>query len=49
MKLRRLVAIALVILGGILIFFAPETLGGVVLVAIGVTVEVVGIILERRR
>ena len=55
MKSRRFIAIVLVVLGGILIFFAPETLGeyvsvgGLVLIAVGVIVEAVGIYLEHKR
>jgi len=46
---RRPLAIALVILGGILMFLAPDKywLGGVLL-ALGVVVELVGITLERK-
>ena len=49
MKLRRIIAICLVVLGGILIYFATETIGGAVLIAIGVLTEIVGIYLEKRR
>ena len=49
MKLRRIIAIILVVLGGVLIFLAPETIGGFILIAIGVVVEAVGIFLEHRR
>jgi hypothetical protein len=46
---RRKLAIALVILGGVLMFFAPDKywVGGVLL-ALGVVVELVGITLERQ-
>lgn len=46
---RRPLAIALVIVGGILMFLAPDKywLGGVLL-ALGVVVELVGITLERK-
>lgn len=46
---RRILAVVLVILGGILMFFAPDKywLGGVLL-ALGVVVELVGITLERK-
>ncbi len=47
-KPRRIMAIALVILGGLLLFLAPETREGLVLVALGVMIEIVGITLERR-
>ena len=49
MKLRRIIAICLVVLGGVLIYFATETIGGVALIAIGVLTEIVGIYLEKRR
>ena len=49
MKLRRIIAICLVVLGGVLIYFATETIGGAVLIAIGVLIEIVGIYLEKRR
>jgi hypothetical protein len=48
MKPRRLVAGALVVLGAVLMFAAPATLSGVVLIVVGVLVEIVGIMLERR-
>jgi len=46
---RRIFAVVLVILGGILMFLAPDKywLGGVLL-ALGVVVELVGITLERK-
>lgn len=49
MKIRRIIAGCLVVLGGVLIFFAPETVGGFILIALGVVVEGVGIYLEHRR
>ncbi len=49
MKLRRIIAVCLVVLGGVLIFFAPETFGGFILIALGVVIEIVGIYLEHRR
>jgi drug/metabolite transporter (DMT)-like permease len=49
MKRRRISAIALVVLGGALIFLAPEqTVIGVVLMILGVVIETVGITLEHR-
>lgn len=48
MKPRRVVASALVVLGGALIFAAPETMSGLALIAVGILVEIVGIMLERR-
>jgi membrane-bound ClpP family serine protease len=49
MKPRRVIAIALVVLGGVLIFLAPGTPGGAVLIGLGIVIEVIGIFLERRR
>ena len=48
MKPRRLLAGALVVLGAVLMFAAPETPSGLVLIAVGVVIEIVGIMLERR-
>lgn len=48
---RRLLAAFLVVLGGVLIFLAPETPEnwiGLLLMAAGVGIEVAGIALERR-
>ncbi len=55
MKSRRIIAIVLVVLGGILLYVAPETLGdyasvgGFVLIIIGVIVEAIGIYLEHKQ
>lgn len=49
MRPRRMVAIALVVLGGVLMFLAPGTPAGAALVVLGIVVEVVGIFLEHRR
>ncbi len=48
MKLRRIIAIGLVVLGGILIFFATETVEGVALIALGLIIELIGVHLERK-
>ena len=45
---RRILAGALVVLGAILLFAAPETLAGGHVAALGIAIEVVGIALERR-
>lgn len=47
-KIRRAVAIALIVLGGVLWYLASETAGGLVVIALGLLVEIVGISLERR-
>jgi hypothetical protein len=49
MKLRRIIAIILVVLGGVLIYLAPETIDGFLLIGLGVVIEAVGIFLEHRR
>jgi drug/metabolite transporter (DMT)-like permease len=49
MKPRRLVAVLLIALGAVMLFAAPETLGGVLAIAAGVIIEIVGIALEKRR
>lgn len=49
MKPRRVVAVLLVVLGGALMFLAPGTPGGAVLVGLGIVIEVVGIFLEHPR
>ena len=45
---RRVLAIFLVVLGGVLLFLAPEMWAGLVLLALGVVIELAGIALERR-
>lgn len=49
MKPRRLVAALLIALGAVMLFAAPETLGGAIAIAAGVIIELVGIALEKRR
>ena len=45
---RRVLAIFLVVLGGVLLFLAPEMWAGMVVLALGVLVELAGIALERK-
>ncbi len=45
---RRVLALFLVLLGGAFMYLAPEVWGGLVVLALGVVVELVGIALERR-
>jgi len=45
---RRVLAIFLVVLGGLLMYLAPEVWGGLAVLALGVAVELVGIALERK-
>ncbi|MDO9009532.1 MAG: hypothetical protein Q8K57_12900 [Thiobacillus sp.] len=45
---RRVLALFMVVLGGVLIFLAPEMWFGLVLLVLGVGVELAGIALERK-
>jgi hypothetical protein len=45
---RRSLALFLVVLGGVMMFLAPEVWGGLAVLALGVAVELVGIALERK-
>lgn len=45
---RRVVATFLVVLGGLLMYLAPEMWSGVLLLVLGVVVELAGIALERK-
>ena len=45
---RRVLAIFLVILGGMLMILAPEIWAGLVVLALGVIIELAGITLERK-
>jgi hypothetical protein len=45
---RRVLAMILVVLGGVLMYLAPEMWMGVVLLVLGVGLEVAGIALEHR-
>ena len=45
---RRVLALFLVVLGGVLMYLAPEVWGGLVVLALGVVVELAGISLERK-
>jgi hypothetical protein len=47
-RTRRFIAILLVVLGGALIYLAPEGWLGLVLLIMGIVVEVAGITLERK-
>lgn len=46
---RRALAGALIVLGAVLIWLAPETWAGAALLALGVLVELVGVSLSRQR
>jgi len=45
---RRSVAVLLVVLGALAMFFAPETWAGAILLALGVSLEIIGIALRHR-
>jgi accessory gene regulator protein AgrB len=45
---RRVLAMFLVVLGGVLMYLAPEMKAGLVLLVLGVAVELAGIALERK-
>lgn len=45
---RRVLAMFLVVLGGVLMYLAPEIWAGLVVLALGVVVELAGIALEHR-
>lgn len=45
---RRVLAIFLVVLGGVLIYLAPEIWAGLVVLVLGVAIELAGITLERK-
>jgi hypothetical protein len=47
-KQRRILAGSLIVLGAVLMLFATESMGGLVLIALGVAVEIIGIALERK-
>ena len=48
MKPRRIVAALLIVIGAVAMFAAPKTLGGILMIAAGVLIEILGIALERR-
>lgn len=45
---RRALAVALIVLGGVLMYLAPEIWAGVAVLVLGVLLEFAGIMLERR-
>jgi hypothetical protein len=47
-KPRRAIAAGFIVLGGVMLFAAPNTLGGMLMIAAGIVIEVVGIALEKR-
>jgi drug/metabolite transporter (DMT)-like permease len=47
-RARRLLAAFLIVLGGVLIFLAPEIWAGLLVMVLGVAIEAAGIALERQ-
>lgn len=45
---RRVLATFLVVLGGVLMYLAPEMWAGLIVLALGVVIELAGIALERK-
>jgi len=45
---RRVLAVFLVVLGGVLMVLAPEIWAGLVVLVLGVVIELAGIALERK-
>ena len=45
---RRIAAGVLIVFGAVLMFAAPDTMSGLVMVVLAVAIEAVGIALERR-
>ena len=48
-KSKRVVAVLLIALGAVMLLAAPATVGGLIAIAAGVAIEIVGITLEKRR
>jgi uncharacterized membrane protein YccC len=48
-KHRRILAVLLIIFGALLLWFAPESLSGIVLLVFGVVIEIIGIYLEHKK
>ena len=46
-KHRRILAVLLIIIGGLLLWLAPESPGGIILLVLGVAIELIGITLEK--
>jgi hypothetical protein len=46
--LRRALAVAAVVAGALLMWLSPEALGGAIVMAAGICLEIVGVWLERR-
>jgi hypothetical protein len=47
-RARRALALTLIVLGGVLMYLAPEIWAGVAVLVLGVLLELAGVMLERR-
>lgn len=47
-RTRRVLAVLLMVLGGVLMYLVPEVWTGLALLALGVLIELAGIALERK-
>lgn len=47
-KPRRLIAATLIVVGAVILFAAPDTRGGLLMIGLGILIEVIGISLEKR-
>lgn len=45
-KLRRVIAVALIVVGTLMLFLVPNTSGGWLLLALGVVIETLGLVLR---
>ena len=48
-KNRRFLAVFIIIVGALLLLFAPESPGGIVLLVVGIAIEIIGITLEKMK
>jgi membrane-bound ClpP family serine protease len=48
-KTRRIIGGVLLVLGGLMLALAPETMGGLVLIVLAIAIEVTGIYLEHKK
>jgi uncharacterized membrane protein YccC len=47
-RLRRTVAATLIVIGAVLLWLAPSSLPGVLAFVVGIVLELLGVVLERR-
>jgi membrane-bound ClpP family serine protease len=48
-KNRRILAVLLILIGALLLWFAPESPGGIILLVCGIAIEIIGIALEKMK